>query len=221
MYILLVEDDALLAQAVDAGLRQNGWRCDQARDAAAARIALVDHAYDAVLLDLALPGGSGLELLRTLRARYDATPVLIVTARDALSERIEGLDAGADDYLVKPFQFDELYARLRAVARRSSGRVAPVLRCGGVELDPARRVVVRDGAAVALSIHEYRTLLALMERQGRIVTREQLEDLVYGGDGAIESNTIAVYVHQLRRKLGDELIVTLRGYGYRLGEARA
>src|SRR6187455_3460476 len=109
MYILLVEDDTLLAQAIDAGLRQNGWRCDPARDAAAARIALVDHAYDAVLLDLALPGGSGLELLRTLRARCDATPVLIVTARDALSERIEGLDAGADDYLVKPFQFDELH----------------------------------------------------------------------------------------------------------------
>jgi two-component system OmpR family response regulator len=221
MHILVVEDDPQLARAVAAGLSQNGWRSDHAPDAAAARIALVDHAYDAVLLDLALPGGSGLEVLRALRARHDATPVVIVTARDALSDRIEGLDAGADDYVVKPFQFDELYARLRALARRTNGRVAPVLRCGAVELDPVRRVVTRDGVVATLSIHEYRTLLALMERQGRIVTREQLEDLVYGGDGAIQSNTIAVYVHQLRRKLGDELIATLRGYGYCLGERRA
>ena len=221
MHILLVEDDPMLAKAIRAGLRQNGWTCDHAPDAPAAAIALVDHGYDAVLLDLALPGGSGLELLRAQRARYDATPVIIVTARDALSERIAGLDAGADDYVAKPFQFDELYARLRAVSRRSNGRVAPILRCGAIELDPAQRRVTRDGATVSLSIHEYRTLLALMERQGRLVTREQIEDLVYGAAVEIESNTIAVYVHQLRRKLGDDVIATVRGYGYCLGEPRA
>ncbi|MGO4394321.1 response regulator transcription factor [Variovorax sp. M-6] len=219
MHILLVEDDAMLAQAVSAGLRQNGWSVDCAADAAAARLALVDHHYTAVLLDLHLPGASGLSVLQTLRTRYDSTPVLIVTARDQLSDRVRGLDAGADDYLVKPFQLDELYARLRALARRSQGRVTEVLRVGSVTLDPGRRVVTRENEPVVLSTHEYRTLLALMERQRRVVTRDQLEELVYGDTGTIESNTIAVYIHQLRRKLGEELIATVHGFGYRIGEA--
>jgi len=216
--ILLVEDDRMLSDATAAALRQDGWNVDCARDAAAARIALIDHAYAAVLLDLGLPHGSGLDVLSTMRERYDATPALIITARDQLGDRIRGLDAGADDYLVKPFQIDELLARLRAVVRRSEGRVAPVLRYQGIAVDPARREVTRDGARVRLSAHEYRTLLALMERQGRVVARSHLEDLVYGGTGSIESNTIAVYVHQLRRKLGDDVIATVHGYGYRLGE---
>jgi two-component system OmpR family response regulator len=221
MHILLIEDDAMLAQAVRAGLRQNAWRVDWVADAVAAKLALVDHSYDAVLLDLQLPDTSGLAILAALRANYDATPVLIVTARDQLSDRIRGLDAGADDYLVKPFQLDELYARLRAVARRTQGRVSEVLTYNDIRLDPGRRVVTRGGTPVSLSIHEYRTLLALMERQGRIVTRAQLEDVVYGNEGVIESNTIAVYVHQLRRKLGDGLIATVHGFGYRVGEAVA
>jgi two-component system, OmpR family, response regulator len=217
--ILLVEDDAMLADAVRTGLQQNAWSVDWVSDAATARLALLDHAYTAVVLDLGLPRGSGLGVLDSLRSRYDATPVLIITARDRLSDRIGGLDAGADDYLVKPFQLDELSARLRAVVRRSQGRVLPVLSRGDVVLDPARRVVTLKGERVPLSIHEYRTLLALMERNGRVLSRDQLEREVYGGDGTIESNTIAVYIHQLRRKLGDDLIVTVHGYGYRIGGA--
>lgn len=220
MHILLVEDDAMLADAVQAGLQQSGCTVDHAGDAVSARLALVEHAYSAVLLDLGLPHGSGMDVLKALRSRYDATPVLIVTARDQLSERIRGLDAGADDYIVKPFQFDELSARLRAVVRRSQGRVAPVLRHRDVVVDPARRLVTRGGEAVTLSLHEYRTLVALMERQGWIVSREQLEECVYGGNGDIESNTIAVYIHQLRRKLGDDVIATVHGFGYRIGEVR-
>jgi two-component system OmpR family response regulator len=210
----------MLGDAVRAGLQQNEWRVDWVRDAPAARTALVDHAYAAVLLDLGLPGGSGIGVLESMRLRYDATPVLIVTARDSLSDRIRGLDAGADDYIVKPIELDELYARLRAVVRRSQGRVSPVLTWGKITVDPGRRVVTRDGERVTLGIHEYRTLLALMERQGRVVTRDQLEDAVYGGDSSIESNTIAVYIHQLRRKLGDDLIATEHGYGYRIGGPR-
>ncbi|TMH05900.1 MAG: response regulator transcription factor [Betaproteobacteria bacterium] len=205
MHILLVEDDAMLAEAVEGGLRQQGWAVDRAGDVSAARLALLDHGYGAVLLDLGLPRGSGLDVLRAMRGRYDATPV-------------HGLDAGADDYLVKPFPLDELYARLRAVLRRSQGRVSAVLQHEALCLDPARRRVTLDGRDVPLSIHEYRTLLALMERRGWVVTRAQLEDSVYGGDGTIESNTIAVYIHQLRRKLGNELIATVHGFGYRIGE---
>ncbi|MFC4764619.1 response regulator transcription factor [Dyella koreensis] len=218
--ILLVEDDRMLADAIATALRQDGWQVDCARDAAAARIALTDHAYTAALLDLGLPQGSGLDVLRAMRERYDTTPALIITARDQLGDRIRGLDAGADDYLVKPFQIDELLARLRAVIRRSEGRVTPVLSWKGITIDPARRTVMRDGVNVRLGTHEYRTLLALMERQGRAVARDLLEDLIYGGSGSIESNTIAVYVHQLRRKLGDDVIATVHGYGYRLGEER-
>jgi len=216
--ILLVEDDRMLADAVATALRQDSWHVDVAHDTASAQVALVDHAYAALLLDLGLPNGSGLDVLRAVRSRYDATPALIVTARDQLGDRIKGLDAGADDYIVKPFQIDELLARLRAVLRRASGHVAPMLHYKNISVDPARRVVTRGGQRVRLSVHEYRTLLALMERQGRTVARGNLEDLIYGGSATIESNTIAVYIHQLRRKLGDNLIATVHGYGYRLGE---
>jgi two-component system OmpR family response regulator len=220
MQILLVEDDAMLADAVSAGLRQDGWAVDWVTDAVAARLATLDHQYTAILLDLGLPGSSGLSVLAGLRERYDATPVLIITARDKLSDRISGLDAGADDYLVKPFQLDELGARLRAVVRRSQGRVSPMLRYRDIVVDPGRRHVSKGEETVVLSMHEYRTLVVLMERQGRVITRDELEDAVYGSSGTIESNTIAVYIHRLRSKLGDETIVTVHGYGYRLGEAR-
>jgi two-component system OmpR family response regulator len=221
MNLLLVEDDDMLGQAVIAGLQRADCHVDWVKDPDAARFHLREHGYAAVLLDLGLPKASGLTVLQWMRARHDATPVLIVTARDQLSERIAGLDAGADDYIVKPFQLDELSARLRAVVRRSQGRVSPTLRHHDVELDPARRSVTRRGEPVTLSLNEYRTLLALMERPGWVVTRAQLEDAVYGGESQIESNTIAVYVHQLRRKLGDDLIATVHGFGYRLGEERA
>jgi two-component system OmpR family response regulator len=220
MNLLLVEDDEMLAHAVKARLQRDECRVDWVADAAGARLALADHGYSAVLLDLGLPRGSGLSVLQAMRTRYDATPVLIVTARDRLSDRIAGLDAGADDYIVKPFELDELDARLRAVMRRSQGRVAPTLAHGEVVVDPARRSVFRAGAPVPLSVNEYRTLVALMERRGWIVTRAQLEDAVYGAASSIESNTIAVYVHQLRRKLGDDFIATVHGFGYRIGEER-
>jgi two-component system OmpR family response regulator len=216
--LLLVEDDRMLGDAVAAALVQDGWEVTRAADAASARTALVAHGFDAVLLDLGLPQGSGLDVLSAMRQRYDTTPVLIVTARDQLSDRIRGLDAGADDYVVKPFQTDELCARLRAVVRRSQGRVAPQLLWRDIVIDPAGRSVSRAGAAVKLGVHEYRTLMALMERRGRVVARDALEALVYGGDGTIESNTIAVYIHQLRRKLGEDVIVTEHGYGYRIGD---
>ena len=155
-------------------------------------------------------------MLKALRARFDTTPVLIITARDRLSDRIQGLDAGADDYLVKPFQLDELLARMRAVLRRSSNSVVSALRCRNVVLEPARRTVTQDGSEVSLSAHEYHTLLALMQRMGNTVSRDQLEVAVYGSSGTIESNTVAVYIHQLRRKLGDGLIETQHGLGYRI-----
>lgn len=216
MRILLVEDDAMLGDALCAGLSLEGLEVDWVRDMPGARLAVVDHAYSAILLDLGLPEGSGLAVLRHLRESFDATPVLIITARDRLSERVQGLDAGADDYLVKPFQLDELFARLRAVVRRSSNNVVSVLRCRHVQLDPVRRIVMHEGHEVSLSAHEYHTLLALMQRMGHIVSRDQLELAVYGSSGTIESNTVAVYVHQLRRKFGDDLIETVRGLGYRM-----
>jgi len=219
VHLLLVEDDAMLAQAICDGMRQHGWDIDHVASAGAAKAALVAHAYSAVLLDIGLPGESGLAVIRFLRERYDVTPVIVLTARGQLSERIRGLDVGADDYLVKPFQFDELMARIRAVTRRSEGRVVSVLRHGDVALDPSSRRVTRDGEWVPLSAHEYRLLLALLERSGRIVTRDCLEELVYGGRSDVGSNSIAVFVHQLRRKLGDGVITTVHGHGYMAGEA--
>jgi two-component system OmpR family response regulator len=208
VHLLLVEDDTMLAEAVCDAAHQIGWTVDHVGDAQSARLALADHVYEAVLLDLGL------------RGRYDVTPVLILTARGQLSERIQGLDAGADDYLVKPFQVDELWARLRAVMRRSQGKVVPVHTYGDISLDRSKRAVTRAGVRVALSAHEYRTLLALLERPGHVVTRDHLEDVVYGNTTAIESNTIAVFVHQLRRKLGEHLITTVHGQGYMIGEAQ-
>ena len=212
---MLVEDDAMLGDAVCAGLTQDGARVDWVRSLSDARLALVEHDYKAVLLDLGLPEGSGLKVLASMRARYDATPVLIITARDRLSERVAGLDAGADDYIVA------------VPARRTAGpaarRPAPQQQHRGLGHAPGRcgdRTGPPDRHArrqeVSLSAHEYRTLLALMERMGQTVSREQLEVAVYGGSGTIESNTVAVYVHQLRRKLGEGLIVTAHGVGYRI-----
>ncbi|NMG65172.1 response regulator [Azoarcus indigens] len=216
--ILLVEDDHMLGQALTAALGQEGWHVVHCEDAGAARLALVDHAFVAVLLDLGLPGGSGLEVLTAMRSHYDPTPVLIITARDQLSDRVRGLDAGADDYIVKPFQRDEMLARLRAVLRRSRGAVTPVLRWRDVEIDPAARTVSRGGQRIALSAIEFRLLVSLFQSRRRVLNRDQLQDRLYGSDTEIGSNTIAVYVHQLRRKLGDDVIVTEVGYGYRAGD---
>ncbi|WP_115557358.1 response regulator transcription factor [Xanthomonas campestris] len=219
MHLLLVEDDTMLADAICDGVRQQSWTIDHVGTAAAARTALVEHHYTAVLLDIGLPGDSGLTVIRYMRGHYDPTPVIALTARGQLTDRIRGLDAGADDSLVKPFQFDELMARVRAIARRSQGRVVPLLTQGEVSVDPSSRKVTRNGKWVALSAHEYRLLLALMERAGRVVTKDQLEEGVYGGPSEGGSNMIAVYVHQLRRKLGDEAISTIYGQGYMIGQA--
>ncbi|MBU1331052.1 MAG: response regulator transcription factor [Gammaproteobacteria bacterium] len=216
--ILLVEDDPMLGQALTAALGQEGWRVVHCKDAGSARASLVDHAFVAVLLDLGLPGGSGLEVLAKMRSRYDPTPVLIITARDLLSDRVRGLDAGADDYIVKPFQRDEMLARLRAVVRRSRGAVTPILHWRDVEIDPAARTVTRGGQRIDLSASEFRLLLALLESRGRPLSRDQLQDRLYGDDTAIGSNTVAVYVHQLRRKLGNDVVVTELGFGYRVGD---
>lgn len=216
--ILLVEDDRMLGRALVAALGQEGWRVVHCEDAGSARAVLVDHAFVAVLLDLGLPQGSGLDVLAAMRARYDPTPVLVITARDQLSDRVRGLDAGADDYIVKPFQRDEMLARLRAVLRRARGAVTPVLRWRDVEIDPAARIVTRGGERVALSANELRILLALFEARGRVLAREQLQARLYGSDGGVGSNTVAVYVHQLRRKLGDGVVLTEHGLGYRAGD---
>jgi two-component system OmpR family response regulator len=217
LQLLLVEDDVPLAEAICDGVRQQGWEIEHCADAQIAKAALTDHGYSAILLDIGLPGVSGLSLLRWLRERYDSTPVLILTARAQLSDRIRGLDDGADDYLVKPFQFDELLARLRALTRRSQGRVVAELTCGDIRVDPDKRIVTRGGERVTLSIHEFRTLLALLERPGRVVTRDALQRIVYANDSNIESNTIAVFIHQLRRKLGENVIETIHGHGYMIG----
>lgn len=217
MHLLLVEDDLPLAEAICDGVRQQAWQIEHATDAEAAKPLLTDHSYDAILLDIGLPGASGLSLLRWMRERYDSTPVLILTARGQLSDRIKGLDEGADDYVVKPFQFDELLARVRALTRRSQGRVVPELTCGDVRVDPDKRIVTKAGERILLSVYEYRTLLALIERPGRVVSRDFLQQVVYGDDRSIESNTIAVFIHQLRRKLGEHIIATVHGHGYMLG----
>jgi DNA-binding response OmpR family regulator len=170
-----------------------------------------------VLLDLGLPRRSGVDVLRTLRARGDATPVIVLTARDALADKVAGLDAGADDYLVKPFELDELLARLRAVTRRHGGRADTALQVADLRLDPATREVTRAGRPILLSAREFALLEALLERPGAIVSRAQLEDRLYGWGEELESNAISVYMHQLRKKLGADLLHTVRGLGYYAG----
>jgi two-component system response regulator QseB len=218
MRLLLVEDDPMIAQALERGLRAEGFAVDHARDAGEADTALRAQPYDLALLDLGLPGGDGLSLLRALRARGDALPVLIVTARDALASRVAGLDAGADDYVVKPFELDELTARIRAVLRRRAGRSAPVLVAGPVTLDPAaRRVTVRD-APIALSAREYALLHALMDRPGAVLSRAQLEEKLYGWNEPVGSNAVEVHLHSLRRKLGPGVVRNVRGVGWTMAE---
>jgi two-component system response regulator QseB len=218
MRLLLVEDDPMIAQALERGLRAEGFAVDHARDAREADTALRTQPYDLALLDLGLPGGDGLSLLRALRARGDALPVLIVTARDALASRVAGLDAGADDYVVKPFELDELTARIRAVLRRRAGRSAPVLVAGPVTLDPAaRRVTVHD-APVALSAREYALLHALMDRPGAVLSRAQLEEKLYGWNEPVGSNAVEVHLHSLRRKLGPGVVRNVRGVGWTMAE---
>ena len=207
----------MIGESLRTALRRHGMAIDWVRDGRAADAVLASERFDAVLLDLGLPHKSGLDVLKALRARGDATPVIVLTARDALTDKVAGLDAGADDYLVKPFELDELLARLRALQRRASGRAEPALQVADLKLDPATREVSRDGRPVLLSAREFALLQALMERPGAIVSRAQLEDRLYGWGEELESNAISVYVHQLRKKLGDDRIHTVRGVGYYAG----
>jgi len=229
MRLLLVEDDRMIGESLQRTLRMEGLAVYWVRDAAAADGTLASERFDLVLLDLGLPRGAqggpadGLEVLRALRARRDATPVIVLTARDARGDRVAGLDAGADDYLVKPFEFDELAARIRAVLRRHAGRAEPVLSQGAVTLDPAQRRVTLNGSPVLLSAREYAVLEALMTRPGAVLSRSQLEDRLYGWGEEIESNAVSVYIHQLRKKLGADFIRNVRGVGYFVdaGDTRA
>ena len=220
MRVLLVEDDRMIGESLREALRQQGFAVDWVRDGRAADTVLASERFDAVLLDLGLPQRGGLDVLKALRGRGDATPVIVLTARDALSDKVSGLDAGAVDYLIKPFELDELLARLRAVGRRQAGRASPVLEVADLKLDPATREVSRAGRAVLLSAREFALLQALLERPGAILSRAQLEDRLYGWGEELESNAISVFVHQLRKKLGDDLLHTVRGVGYYVGPAK-
>ena len=215
----MVEDDRMIGEAIRAGLKREGFTVDWVHDADSAARVLPSEPFELLLLDLGLPGKDGLQLLKALRARDASLPVLIITARDAVSDRVAGLDAGADDYLVKPFDLDELAARIRALLRRKSGRPAPLLEHQGVVLDPAAHRVTQQGVEVALSPREFTLLQLLMERPGTILSRAQLEERLYGWGEEVESNAIEVHIHGLRRKLGAQLILTVRGVGYRLRPA--
>ncbi len=214
MRVLIVEDDPQLGDGLMVGLRQSGFAVDWLKDGEAADRALASEDFDLLVLDLGLPKLAGMELLRRLRGREQDLPVLILTARDATADKIAGLDAGADDYLVKPIDIDELAARLRALARRTAGRAAPLLSHGDVILDPASRQVTVADLPVELSAREFAVLHALLANAGRVMTRAQLEGSIYGWRGEPDSNALEVHIHHLRKKLGAEFIKTLRGVGY-------
>jgi len=216
MRVLLAEDDVMIGQAVRGGLRHDGFTVDWVRDGASAESAIAAGRYDLLLLDLGLPARTGLQVLQGLRDRGSRLPVVVLTARDAVADRVAGLDAGADDYLTKPFDLRELAARVRAVMRRRGGEACPLIEHNGVSLDPATLEVRQDGAPVELSPREFALLKALLERPGRILSRSQLEDRLYGWGEEVESNVVEVHIHALRRKLGTGFIRNVRGVGYRV-----
>ena len=220
MRILLVEDDKMIGGAVQTGLRRQGLTVDWVQDGLAARTALKTETFELVLLDLGLPGMGGLQRLQSLRSAGDRIPVLILTARDAVTDRIKGLDAGADDYLVKPFDLDELAARVRAIARRNTGRAEPIVEHLGVTVDPANHVVTCNGEPVNLSQREFALLEALLERPGHVLSRATLEERIYGWGEEVESNAIEVHIHNLRKKLGPTYIQNVRGDGYRVSSGK-
>jgi DNA-binding response OmpR family regulator len=214
MRLLLVEDDIMIGEAVREALRADHYAVDWVRDGVMADTALRSETYDLVLLDLGLPKRDGLDVLRSLRTRGERVPVLVATARDAIGDRVAGLDAGADDYVVKPYDTDELLARIRALIRRSAGRAEPVFSHKGVALNPATREASVNGEPVSLSAREWAVLEPMLARPGVVFSRAQLEEKLYGWKEEISSNAVEVYVHGLRKKLGADLIQTVRGLGY-------
>jgi len=216
--LLLVEDDALLGDGIHAGLKLADYAVDWVRDGEAAHRALLDHEYDACVLDLGLPKRDGLSVLKALRERGSRLPVLVLTARDASSDKVAGLDAGADDYLTKPFDLPELLARLRALVRRAAGEARPTLEHAGVVLDPGARQVTFQGQPVVLSAREFALLEDFLRHKNHIRTRAQLEEGLYAWGEETGSNTVEVYVHHLRKKFGSDFIRTVRGLGYQLGD---
>ena len=214
MRILLAEDDELLGGGLRAGLDQRGFQVDWVRDGVAAERELLSAQHQAVVLDIGLPRQDGLAVLKAVRARGIDTPVLVLTARDAVAQRIEGLNLGADDYVVKPVDLDELAARLHALVRRAYGKTQTMLQVRDVVMDPSARQVSRSGEAISLSTREFDLLQALLLNAGRVLSREQLEQHLYRWGHEVESNTIEVHIHHLRRKMGAELIDTVRGVGY-------
>lgn len=214
MRLLLVEDDELLGDGLRIGLKQAGYTVEWLKDGATADQALQQEQFDLVVLDLGLPRQSGLEVLKNLRKSGNAVPVLILTARDLVEDRVQGLDCGGDDYLVKPFDLDELCARLRALQRRSSGRVEPLLQHGELIVDPAAHKVYLAGNEINLSTSEFALLHYLLDNKGRVIPRSRLEEMLYGWEGEVESNALEVFIHHLRKKLGRDLIRTVRGVGY-------
>jgi DNA-binding response OmpR family regulator len=217
MRLLLVEDDKLLGEGIYAGLCQEGYAVDWVRDGEAAESACLNEDYDCMVLDIGLPRQSGLAVLDHVRARGKDTPVLMLTARDTIADRVNGLDHGADDYMIKPFDLDELHARVRAVMRRHSGRTSPVLIHEDIELNPVAHSVKKAGVPVELSPKGFSILHTLLENKGRVMSRSRLEESLYSWKDEIESNAVEVHIHHLRKKLGGSLIRTIRGVGYSIG----
>jgi DNA-binding response OmpR family regulator len=219
MRLLLVEDDAMIGESLHEALVGENYAVDWVRDGRSAELALGNDVYDLLLLDLGLPKKQGLQVLSEYRQRGGMLPVLIITARDATADRVSGLDAGADDYLVKPFDLDELFARVRALLRRQSGRAQPVIAYGGVTLNPASREVFLDGNLLNLSAREFALLQALLDPPERVLSLAELEEKLYGWDQEIGSNAVEVYIHHLRKKLGTNFIRNVRGVGYKVSTA--
>lgn len=216
MRLLLVEDDSMIAEPVLGAMRREGYAVDWARDGREAQLSLGNDVYDLVLLDLGLPKADGMDVLDAYRKAGGAAPVIILTARDAVDERVRGLDTGADDYLVKPFDLHELAARVRALLRRRTGQKHPIYTHGPLALDPASHELTKDGTPLALLPREFALLRALIEMPTRVFTKAELEEKIYGWHQEIGSNAVEVHVHSLRRKIGADEIVTVRGVGYRL-----
>lgn len=217
MRVLVVEDDRVIGDGISQALDMEDYAVDWVEDVESAETALSTNDYELLVLDIGLPDGSGLDVLKKMRGQKNDMPVLILTAYDDTSFKVKGLDAGADDYLIKPFKLEELLARLRALRRRAGGRASPVLEINGVTLDPSAQKVIKDGETINVGPKEFAILHTLMEKKDKVLSKAQLEDSLYGWDMEIESNTIEVHIHGLRKKLGKDFIETLRHVGYRIG----